>query len=138
MRGVQGYTGRVEGVLDWYLLGVVIGLGVAAGAAALLARRSTLVGAFALAVAVGGAAAIALAALPLWTLVAGAAAAILGAGALRRLSSAALPFAFLVLAALAAVPVAGYVEALAAPVLGERISRRAGARYAGLRVLAKD
>ncbi|MBW3593580.1 MAG: hypothetical protein KY396_07785 [Actinobacteria bacterium] len=128
----------MDGLLDWYLLGVVIGLGVAAGAAFLLARRSALVGALAIAGALGGAVAIALAALPVWTPAVGAAAAILGAVALRRLSSAALPFAFLVLTALAAFPLAGYLEALAAPVLGERISRRAGTRYAGLRVLAKD
>jgi hypothetical protein len=128
----------MDGVVDWYLLGVVIGLGVAAGVGALLARRSTVLGALALVLAAAAAVAVALAALPLWALAAVGASLLLAVVALRRLSPAALPFAFLFLAALAAVPLVGYLEAVAAPLLGERISRRAGARYAGLRVLAKD
>jgi uncharacterized paraquat-inducible protein A len=128
----------VDGLVDWYLLGVVIGLGVAGGAGALLARRSALLGVLALVVALGAALALALAALPLWALAAVGAGLLVAALALRRLSAAALPFAFLVLAALAAVPVVGYVEVLVASLLGGRISRRAGTRYAGLRVLAKD
>ena len=78
-------------------------------------------------------------ALPYWAW----AAAWLGAGAvgvvsLRRLSSAALPAATVAAALLAFVPAVGYLEALAAPVVGWRLRRRAGGRYAGLRVLAKD
>jgi hypothetical protein len=128
----------VDGVLDWYLLGVVLGLGVAGGTGALFARRNALLGALALLVAFGSAVALALTALPLWALAAAAGGALLGAVALRRLSGAALPFAFLVLTALAAIPVVGYLEALAAPLIGGRVSRRADTRYAGLRVLARD
>jgi hypothetical protein len=39
---------------------------------------------------------------------------------------------------LAFVPILGYVEAVTAPVVGERLRRRAATKYAGLRVLAKD
>jgi hypothetical protein len=49
-----------------------------------------------------------------------------------------LPAAVLGAAALAVVPALGYVEAVAAPLLGQRLSRRADSRYAGLRILAKD
>jgi hypothetical protein len=41
-------------------------------------------------------------------------------------------------AALAFVPAVGYVEALAVPLLGARLRRRGGDRYAGLRILARD
>lgn len=78
-------------------------------------------------------------ALPYWAWAAawiGASA--LGVVSLRRLSPAALPAATLAAALLAFVPAAGYLEALAAPVVGWRLRRRAGGRYAGLRVLAKD
>jgi hypothetical protein len=43
-----------------------------------------------------------------------------------------------VTAGLAFVPVLGYALAIAAPLAGIRLGRRAGSRYAGLRVLAKD
>jgi hypothetical protein len=36
------------------------------------------------------------------------------------------------------VPVVGYLEAIAVPVLGLRLRRREGKRYAGLRTLARD
>jgi hypothetical protein len=42
------------------------------------------------------------------------------------------------LAALAFVPVVGYLEAVVVPLLGLRLSRRGPARFAGLRILAKD
>jgi hypothetical protein len=58
--------------------------------------------------------------------------------ALRRLVRAAFPAAFLVFALLAFIPVVGYIEAVTAPVVGGRLRRRAGEKYAGLRVLAKD
>jgi hypothetical protein len=43
-----------------------------------------------------------------------------------------------VFALLAFIPVVGYIEAVTAPVVGGRLRRRAGEKYAGLRVLAKD
>jgi hypothetical protein len=46
--------------------------------------------------------------------------------------------AALVLAALAFVPGLGYLEAVALPALAGRLRARAGGRYAGLRILAKD
>lgn len=46
--------------------------------------------------------------------------------------------AALVLAGLAFVPALGYVEAVALPALGARLRSRAGKRFAGLRILAKD
>ena len=46
--------------------------------------------------------------------------------------------AALVLAGLSYVPVLGYIVALALPVLGLRVRRRAGERHAGLRILARD
>jgi hypothetical protein len=41
-------------------------------------------------------------------------------------------------AALALVPALGYVEAVGVPLLGLRLRRRSGGRYAGLRILARD
>ena len=73
-----------------------------------------------------------------WAFAAAAGGLVLGAAFLRRLSAAARPVAVLAVAGLAFVPAVGYLEALAAPVLGARLRRRLGARYAGLRVLAKD
>jgi len=46
--------------------------------------------------------------------------------------------AAIVLAGLAFVPVLGYVEAVAVPLFGFRLRRRAPDRHAGLRTLAKD
>jgi hypothetical protein len=65
------------------------------------------------------------------------------AGALRgggtRLGVAALvALAGLVVAALAFVPGLGYAEAGAAPLLALRLRGRAGRRFAGLRILARD
>jgi hypothetical protein len=64
-------------------------------------------------------------------------------GALRRGgtrggTATLLLLASLVGAALAFVPVLGYLEALAVPVLGARLRRRAPDRHAGLRSLARD
>lgn len=64
-------------------------------------------------------------------------------GALRRggtrLGTAVLvAVSALVLAGLAFVPVVGYLEALALPALAARLRARAGGRYAGLRILARD
>lgn len=124
----------MDGLLDWYLLGVVSGLGVAAG----LAARRGLVLSVAGALALGGAAAIVIAALPLWTFAVLAAAAVVGRVALRPLSAEAVPAAFVAVLLLAAVPALGYLEALVSPVAGRRLGRRAGTRYAGLRILARD
>ena len=65
------------------------------------------------------------------------------AGALRRGGTRGgtgllLGLAALVGAALAFVPVLGYLEALAVPLLGARLRRRAPDRHAGLRSLARD
>jgi hypothetical protein len=127
----------VDGILDWYLLGVLVGLGVTAGAAATGARGSFAYVILALA-AVAGAVVVDLLALPLWALLAFAAAALAGFLALRRLSSDALPAALLACVMLTALPALGYVAAVAVPVAGARLGRRAGSRHAGLRVLAKD
>jgi hypothetical protein len=130
----------MDGVFDWYLLGVATGLGVAAGVALVwLASRAP---ARPLAVVVLGAAVAAVAVIALlavgWAAVGGGAGLAVAAASVRRLAAAALPAAALSAAALAVIPVAGFVEALLAPLLGARLGRRAASRYAGLRVLARD
>lgn len=131
----------MDGILDWYLLGVATGLGVTAGvAAAWLASRTAPVRPFAaivLALAVAAAVVIGLLAV-LWALAGAAAGLVLAAVSVRRLARQALPAAALGAAALAVVPLVGFAEALLAPALGARLGRRADSRYAGLRVLAKD
>jgi hypothetical protein len=125
----------MDGILDWYWLGVVVGLGVATGAAFL--RRP-------IAYVLGAAATLAIAvivvalALPVWAFGAAAGSTALGWLSLRRLAVAAVPAAFLALAVGAFVPALGYVEAAASPLLGGRLRQREATRYAGLRVLAKD
>jgi hypothetical protein len=126
----------MDGFLDWYWLGVLLGLGVADGVIGREVRRPAL-GAASLAV-LAAAIVIAFLALAWWGLVAFVAAAVLGWLALRRLSPAARLVASLTTAALAFVPAVGYALAAGAPVAGARLGRRAGSRYAGLRVLAKD
>ena len=126
----------MDGILDWYLLGVVLGLGVVAGVAAAGARRT--VYGLVSAVAVGAAVAIVALALPWWSLAAFAGASLIAGLALRRLSLDALPAALLAGIVLAAIPVLGYVAVAVAPVAGAQLGRRAGSRHAGLRVLAKD
>lgn len=127
----------MDGLVDWYLLGVVLGFGVLAGVGAVGAVRNPAWALLALAAAVPGVA-LALIALPWWSLVALAAAALLAFFGLRRLSTEALPAAALGALVLAAIPALGYVAAVATPVAGARLGRRADKRYAGLRVLAKD
>jgi hypothetical protein len=127
----------VDGLLDWYLLGVALGLGVAAGVPG--ARRDVN---RALAVGVVGAAAVAAGAIAAlatgWAVVAALVGVAVGVFSFRHLPAAAIPAAAIALAGLALVPALGYLEALLAPVLGQRLRRRAADRYAGLRVLAKD
>lgn len=127
----------MEGFLDWYLLGVVAGLGVTDGAAAAGLLRSVAYGIL-MAVALGGAVLVTVLALPWWALLVFAGVALVSWAALRRLSPRALPAAVAGSLVLAAVPVLGYLAAAAAPVAGARLGRRVGSRHAGLRVLARD
>ncbi|HXV32753.1 MAG TPA: hypothetical protein VD769_01990 [Gaiellaceae bacterium] len=127
----------MDGALDWYVLGVVFGLGVAAGAAAVGALRAPAWVVLAV-VAAAGALALALALLPWWTIAAFAVALVVAFVSLRRLSSESIPAAVLAAAVLAAIPLLGYVAVVAAPVAGARLNRRAESRHAGLRILAKD
>ena len=126
----------MDGILDWYWLGVLLGLGVAAGAAGREARRAVL-GAVALVFLIA-AVAIALVAFVWWGLAAFAGAALLTWFALRRLSHAARLVATLSSGFLAFIPLVGYGLAVLAPLAGARLGRRAGGRYAGLRILARD
>jgi hypothetical protein len=127
----------MDGLLDWYLLGLVLGLGVLAGVGAVGAVRNPAWLLLGLAAAVPGVV-VAYFALPWWSFVALGAAAVLAFIGLRRLSTEALPAAALGALVLAAIPALGYVAAVATPVAGARLGRRADQRYAGLRVLAKD
>ena len=132
----------------WYWLGVCAGLGAALGVFAVAVVRDLRV---ALLVTLVSAAAAG------WFLaewagaIAGAVGGVLGAvgasptvrGALARGGTRAgtallVGVAALVLAGLSFVPVLGYLVALALPVLGLRVRRRAGERHAGLRILARD
>ena len=130
----------MDGLLDWYLVGLAAGLGVTAGAAlvGVLAGRGTraLVASAAVAAVAGGVAVAALA--TGWAAVALAAGAAVSVVSLRRLSAEGLPAALAGSVVLAVVPALGYLVVLAAPLLGQRLGRRAGSRYAGLRILAKD
>lgn len=133
----RGYTEVLDGLLDWYLLGVALGLGIAAGVPGVrrdVPRLLTTVVIGACAIGAGVIASLATG----WAVIGALAGVAIGVFAFRRLSAAAVPAAALAIAALALVPALGYVEALLAPVLGERLRRRASERYAGLRILAKD
>ena len=133
---------------DWYTVGILVGLGAALGiaAAAILGRvLAALVVAAVIAVAIGfalwqwdeavgglvGAACGSVGAAPL---VAGT----LRRGGTRGGTALLVSLAALVVAGLAFVPVVGYLEALAVPVLGARLRRRAPDTHAGLRSLARD
>lgn len=133
---------------DWYTVGILVGIGAALGVAATGLLRRALV---ALVVAAVIAAAIGVAIWQWDEAVGGVAGAICGAlgssplvaGTLRRGgtrggTAALLGVAALVAAALAFVPVVGYLEAIAVPVLGARLRRRAPDKHAGLRSLARD
>ena len=120
-----------------YLVGLALGLGIAAGAPGPRAA-----GGRTLAVALIVAAAVAAGVIAVlatgWAMLATLAGVGIGVFSFRRLAAAAIPALALGLALLAVVPVLGYLEALAAPLLAQRLRRRSDERYAGLRVLAKD
>jgi hypothetical protein len=127
----------VDGFVDWYLLGLALGLGIAAGIPGLPreeGRGFAVAMVTFVAVAVGVIAALWV----VWAVFATLVGVAIGVFSFRRLARAAVPAAALAVAGLAFVPVLGYVEAALAPVLGDRLRRRASGRYAGLRVLAKD
>jgi hypothetical protein len=134
--------------MDWYSIGILVGLGTSIGVAAvaLLARTlPALVVAAVVSVALGfvvgewdeavgglvGAVCGTLGAAPIVT---GA----LRRGGTRGGTAILLGLVALVGAALAFVPVLGYLEALAVPALGVRLRRRSPDRHAGLRVLSRD
>jgi hypothetical protein len=132
----------------WYTIGILAGLGTALGVAAAGALRHVLVSFVVAAViagaigfaffhwyeAVGGLVGAACGAIGSAPLVAGA----LRRGGTRGGTALLLGLVALVGAALAFVPVLGYLEAVAVPVLGARVRRRAPDTHAGLRSLAKD
>ncbi len=126
----------MDGLFDWYWLGVALGLGVAAGIPGPRRENGPLFGGFVLAAAV--VAGLIAALVTAWAVLAALAGVGIGVFSFRRLARAAVPAAALAAFALAFVPVLGYLEALLAPVVGERLRRRAAGRYAGLRILAKD
>jgi hypothetical protein len=125
----------VDGLLDWYLLGVVAGLGVPAGVTLFRWRRLT---ALAWTAALGVAIVVVALALPAWAIAVFVASGLLAWISFRRLSPAAVPAAYIGAAALAFVPALGYLLPAVSPFAGARLSRRADSRFAGLRVLAKD
>ena len=139
---------NLDGVGDWYTIGILAGLGAAIGVACTGVLRRALLGAVvaaAIAVAaglvfgqwdeaIGGLAGAACGALGSAPLVGGA----LRRGGTRGGTAILLALVSLVGAALAFVPVLGYLEAAAVPLLGARLRRRSPDRHAGLRSLARD
>ena len=123
-------------LIDWYGLGVALGVGVSSGAARRMFRRQILMLAHFTLALPGIIAAYVW--LDWWAALAVIGGALIGIVSFRRLSEAAAPAASLFSLALAYVPLLGYLETLAAPVAGRRLAQRAASRYAGLRVLAKD
>lgn len=127
----------MDGLFDWYWLGVALGLGVAAGIPG-LPRDEGRTFAVALVTAVAVASGVIAALVLVWAVFATLAGVAVGVFSYRRLARPAVPAASLGVAALSLVPALGYVVAALSPLLGERLRRRASGRYAGLRVLAKD
>jgi hypothetical protein len=132
----------------WYTIGLLVGVGVALGLAATAVVGRALAGivigaivagaigafVFGWPEAVGGVVGAASGAVGSAPLVAGT----LRRGGTRAGTAALLVGAAVVVAALAFIPVVGYLEAIAAPLLGLRLRRRAPDRHAGLRTLARD
>jgi len=130
----------MDGILDWYLVGLAAGLGATAGAAIVLVSaggRTRAVAAAATVAAVAGGVVVAVLATG-WAGVAIAAGLAVSAVSLRRLSVEALPAALVGSVVIAVIPALGYLAVLAVPILGQKLGRRAGTRHAGLRILAKD
>jgi hypothetical protein len=138
----------LTGLGGWYWIGVSAGLGGAIGVLGLGVLRDVRI-----ALPLGVAAAVGLGyVLGNWAgAIAGGVGAVLGAvgatpvvrgtlarGGTRGGTAVIVAAVSLVLAALSFVPVLGYLVALAIPTLGVRLRRRAGERYAGLRILARD
>jgi hypothetical protein len=137
---------------DWYWIGLTVGIGAGCGVflsglagraragvavAALLGAAAGAGIGFAIdgwEEAIGGAAGGIIGALAAAQLVRGA----LRRGGTRGGTATILAGAGLAVAALALVPALGYLEAFALPLLSLRLRGRAGARYAGLRILARD
>lgn len=136
---------------DWYTVGLFAGLGVALGIAVVGlfgGRRISLLAPLLAAVlgaglgfaladleeAVAGGVGGLLGAVGSTQLVRGA----LGSGGTRAATAFFVLLGAVVVALLALVPGLGYLMAVAVPVLGLRLRRREGKRYAGLRTLAKD
>ena len=132
----------------WYWIGACAGLGAALGVLGVGVFRDLRI---VLPLALVAAAAVGWILAELSGAIAGGAGGVLGAfgatptvhGALARGGTRAgtaflVGVAALVLGALSFVPVLGYLLALALPVLGLRVRRRAGERHAGLRILARD
>ena len=130
----------------WYTIGLFAGLGTAFGIASTGVLRRAV---FGFPVAAVIAVALALAFDGTAEAVAGAVGAACGAfgsapligGALRRGgtrggTAVLLAVTSIVAAAIAFIPIVGYLEAIAVPVLGFRVRRRAPDRHAGLRTLA--
>jgi hypothetical protein len=124
-------------LLDWYLVGVSTGLGLAAGIAGVPRERNRPFG-MAVVVAAAVVSGVVAALVTGWAVIGALAGVAVGVFAFRRLSAAAMPAAALAAGLIALVPALGFVETILAPFVGERLRRRAGERYAGLRVLAKD
>jgi hypothetical protein len=137
--------------MEWYWLGVALGLGVAFGvlaaaivggwrlglpAAVLLGAAAGLGAGLLLGEwgdAIAGAAGGVLGGVAAGVVVRGA----LGRGGTRGATGLLVGVAALIGAALAFVPVVGYLVAVAAPVLARRARQRSVERYAGLRSLAR-
>ena len=126
----------MDGLFDWYWVGVALGLGVAAGIPGPRRENSRLFGVFVLFAAAG--AGVIAAVVTGWAALAALAGVAIGVFSFRHLARAAVPAAALALAALAFVPALGYLTAVTAPIVGGRLRRRAAGRHAGLRILAKD
>jgi hypothetical protein len=137
--------------MDWYWLGVSLGLGVSFGvlAAAIVAGRAA---GLPVAIVLGAAAGVGAGLLlgewddavagGVGGILGGASAGIVVRGALQRggtrgATGLLVAAAALVGALLAFVPVMGVLEALAAPLLARRARQRSVERYAGLRTLAR-
>ena len=137
---------------DWYWIGLAVGIGTGCGTALAGLLGSSRAGLLAAAVLGAAAGAGAGFGLDNWdeaiggaagglVAVAGTARVVQGAlrrGGTRGGTALLVGLAGLVLAALAMIPAVGYLEAVALPLVAARLRRRAGERFAGLRVLARE